>query len=64
MLTVQTTMGRVERDRENENGSSQSRYQGYRTGAHKSDSAIGQANESAGVSEYAARDCWTAQSLP
>src|ERR1700693_4123709 len=44
MLTVQTMSGTVEADRRN--GSSQSRYHGYTTGAHKSDAAIGQANAS------------------
>ena len=44
MLTVQITIGSVEADRKN--GSSQSRYHGYTTGAHKSDAAIGQANAS------------------
>ena len=46
MLSVQTISGSVERDREEKNGSSQSRYQGYTTGAHKSDAAMGQANAS------------------
>src|SRR5258707_9154563 len=46
MLTVQTIIGSVEPDRRN--GSSQSKYQGYTTGAHKRDAAIGQANASAG----------------
>ena len=44
MLTVQMMIGSVEDDRRN--GSSQSRYQGYMTGAHKSDAAMGQANAS------------------
>src|SRR4051794_13829917 len=44
MLTVQMTIGRVEPDLRN--GSSQRRYQGYTTGAHRSDAAIGQANMS------------------
>ena len=44
MLTVQMMIGTVEADRRN--GSSQSRYQGYTTGAHRSDAAIGQANAS------------------
>lgn len=44
MLTVQMMIGNVEADRRN--GSSQSRYQGYKTGAHKSEAAIGQANAS------------------
>src|SRR5271166_6130493 len=44
MLTVQMMIGSVEADRRN--GSSQSRYHGYTTGAHKSDAAIGQANAS------------------
>jgi hypothetical protein len=41
MLTVQIMIGTVEPDRAN--GSSQSRYHGYTTGAHKSDAAIGHA---------------------
>ena len=44
MLTVQMMIGSVEADRRN--GSSQSRYHGYTTGAHRSDAAIGQANAS------------------
>src|SRR5271156_2033538 len=48
MLTVQTTIGRVERERRN--GSVQSRYQGYTTGAHRSDAAIGQVNASGDAS--------------
>src|SRR5258708_20705880 len=44
MLTVQMIIGTVEAGRRN--GSSQSRYHGYTTGAHKSDAAIGQANAS------------------
>src|SRR5260370_26582147 len=44
MLTVQTTSGSVEADLRN--GSSQRRYQGYTTGAHRSDVATGQANAS------------------
>src|SRR5260370_41612289 len=44
MLTVQIMIGSVEADRRN--GSSQSRYHGYATGAHKSDAAIGHANAS------------------
>src|SRR6266446_8668007 len=44
MLTVQMMIGTVEADRRN--GSSQRRYHGYTTGAHKSDAAIGQANAS------------------
>ena len=44
MLTVQMMIGSVEIDAMN--GSSQSRYQGYTTGAHRSDAAIGQANAS------------------
>src|SRR6266853_609335 len=44
MLTVQTMIGTVELDRTN--GSSQRRYHGYTTGAHRSDAAIGQANAS------------------
>src|ERR1700721_2352019 len=42
MLIVQMMSGTVETDRTN--GSSQRRYQGYTTGAHKSDAAIGHAN--------------------
>src|SRR5882672_5510241 len=45
MLTVQMTIGSVEDDRRN--GSSQSKYHGYATGAHKSDAAMGHANASA-----------------
>src|SRR5215469_14139161 len=44
MLNVQMMIGSVEVDRMN--GSGHSRYQGYTTGAHKSDAAIGQANAS------------------
>jgi len=44
MLTVQIMIGSVETDRKN--GSSQSRYHGYTTGAHRSDAAIGHANAS------------------
>src|ERR1043166_4119380 len=44
MLTVQMTIGSVEADVRN--GSSQRRYHGYTTGAHRSDTAIGQANTS------------------
>src|SRR6266481_1116201 len=44
MLTVQTMIGTVEADRRN--GSNQSRYQGYTTGAHRSDAAMGHANAS------------------
>src|SRR3982751_2410216 len=44
MLTVQTMIGSVEADPKN--GSSQRRYQGYTTGAHRSDAVIGQANMS------------------
>jgi len=44
MLKVQIMSGIVEVDLMN--GSSQSRYHGYTTGAHKSDAAIGQANAS------------------
>src|SRR5215468_2539782 len=44
MLTVQMTIGIVEADRRN--GSNQSKYHGYTTGADKSDAAIGQANAS------------------
>lgn len=42
MLTVQMMIGSVEIDRTN--GSSQRRYQGYTTGAHRSDAAMGHAN--------------------
>src|ERR1700674_1266218 len=42
MLTVQTMISRVEADVRN--GSSQRRYQGNTTGAHKRDAATGQAN--------------------
>src|SRR5579864_3673800 len=42
MLIVQIISGTVETDRTN--GSSHRRYQGYTTGAHKSDAAIGHAN--------------------
>src|SRR5258708_3916977 len=44
MLTVQMMIGTVEADRTN--GSSQSRYHGYTTGAHRSDAAMGHANAS------------------
>ena len=44
MLTVQMMISSVEADLRN--GSSQRRYQGYTTGAHRSDAAIGQANTS------------------
>src|SRR5580693_648362 len=44
MLIVQMISGTVETDRTK--GSSQRRYQGYTTGAHSSDAAIGQANTS------------------
>src|SRR5215471_13140708 len=44
MLTVQRMISRVEA--EVRNGSSQSRYHGNTTGAHKRDAAIGQANAS------------------
>ncbi len=44
MLTVQMMIGTVEADRTN--GSIQSRYHGYTTGAHRSDAAMGQANAS------------------
>jgi len=44
MLTVQMISGTVEADRAN--GSIQSRYHGYTTGAHKSDAAMGHANAS------------------
>jgi hypothetical protein len=44
MLTVQIMIGSVEVDRTK--GRSQSRYQGYTTGAHRSDAAMGQANAS------------------
>ena len=60
MLTVQMEIGSVELGRRN--GSSQSRYQGYTTGAHKSDAAIGQAKASGDISENAARCArWTAE---
>src|SRR5258708_15297898 len=42
MLTVHIMIGSVEADLRN--GSVQKRYQGYTTGAHKSDAAIGHAN--------------------
>ena len=45
MLTVQIMIGNVETDRAN--GSSQSKYHGYTTGAHRSEAAIGHANASA-----------------
>src|ERR1700693_1443180 len=44
MLTVQMMIGRVEAVRRN--GSIQSKYHGYTTGAHKSDAAIGHGNAS------------------
>src|SRR5439155_24059545 len=44
MLTVQTMISSVEADVRN--GSSQRRYQGNTTGAHKRDAAMGQANRS------------------
>src|SRR6267378_7947882 len=44
MPTVQMMIGRVVTDRRN--GSSQSRYHGYTTGAHRSDAAMGHANVS------------------
>src|SRR3981081_1120759 len=44
MLTVQIMRGRMVADRRN--GSSQSRYHGYTTGAHSNDAAIGHANAS------------------
>src|SRR5713226_3406441 len=44
MLTVQRMISSVEADVRN--GSSQRRYQGNTTGAHKRDAAIGQANRS------------------
>src|SRR3954452_5941347 len=44
MLTVQMMIGRIEADLRN--GSTQRRYQGYTTGAHRSDAAMGQANTS------------------
>ena len=50
MLTVQMMSGTVETDCAN--GNSQSRYQGYTTGAHRSDAAIGHANVSG---EYSSR---------
>ena len=49
MLTVQIMIGTVQADRRN--GSSQSRYHGYTTGAHRSDAAMGQANASADKAE-------------
>jgi hypothetical protein len=45
MLTVQTIIRSVEADVKN--GSSQRRYHGKTTGAHKRDAAIGQANAEA-----------------
>jgi hypothetical protein len=42
MVTVQKIISNVETDVRS--GSSQSRYQGKTTGAHKRDAAIGQAN--------------------
>src|SRR5215831_20470600 len=45
MLTVQKMISRVEADVRN--GSSQRRYHGKTTGAHKRDAAIGQANAAA-----------------
>src|SRR6516164_2189225 len=44
MLSVQTVSGRVVRERRN--GSTQSRYQGYTTGAQTSEAAMGQAHAS------------------
>jgi len=44
MLTVQIMIGIVEADRRN--GSSHNKYQGYTTGANKSDAAIGHASAS------------------
>src|SRR6266446_9169299 len=44
MLTVQMTIGSAEVDRRN--GSSQSRYHGYTTVAHRIDAAIGHAHAS------------------
>src|SRR5216684_5857628 len=44
MLTVQMMIGTVEADRAN--GSSQSKYHGYTTGAHRRDAAMGHANAS------------------
>src|SRR5215475_10830017 len=44
MLTVQMMIGSVQTDLRN--GNSEKRYHGYTTGAHKSDAAIGQANNS------------------
>ena len=49
MLTVQMMIGSVEADRRN--GSIQSKYQGYTTGAQRSDAAIGQANASGDCAE-------------
>jgi hypothetical protein len=43
-LTVQTMSGSV--DAERRNGTSQSRYHGYKTGAHASDAAIGHTHAS------------------
>jgi hypothetical protein len=45
MLTVQMMIGNVETDLMN--GSIQSKYHGYTTGAHRSDAAIGHTNASA-----------------
>ena len=44
MLTVQIMIGIVETDRRN--GSSHNKYQGYTTGANKSDAAIGHTSAS------------------
>src|SRR5689334_3366613 len=44
MLTVHIKIGTVEAERRN--GSSHNKYQGYTTGANKSDAAIGQASAS------------------
>src|ERR1700724_266699 len=51
MLTVQMMIGSVERDCRN--GSSQRRYHGYTTGAHRSAAAMGHANASEDHSEAA-----------
>src|SRR6266850_3200593 len=50
MLTVQMMIGSAEVDRRN--GSSQSRYHGYTTGAHRIDAAIGHANASDGDASH------------
>lgn len=48
MLTVQTVSGSIEGERRN--GSSQSKYHGYTTGAQTSEAVMGQENASNGVS--------------